>query len=124
MKSDYVTKEEFNRFRERTNRVFENQNAKFEDAFEETEALLKALNEHTKWLDLHNEMFHKLGESRSMNRYLDWTGSGNPLSPINIGISTTYDKFNRKPGNSRSGCMTLILVFVCVIIIAGLVIGG
>ena len=35
-----------------------------------------------------------------MRRYIDWTNNGNPVDPVNVGISSVYDKFNREQWES------------------------
>jgi len=124
MDSRYITKDEFAQYVDDVSETIENYNSAFMDALESAKSLDKALNNHEKLLRRHGDMIIQLGESRYANRYLDWTGSGNPASPVNIGISTTYDKFNRKSAHTKSGCMTLIVCAVCAIMAAGLFLGG
>ena len=135
MDSNYLTKEEFNKYIADLAGAINNYNNAFLDATETIKTLTTKIREQEEYIQIHEELFHKYAEVQNANRqamrFLDWTGSGNFFDPVNIGISLSYDKFNRdiefkhhsksksNSGRNRSGCLTSILTFIGVTFVAG-----
>jgi len=126
MNSKYLTKDEFEKYLAELTETIKAHTEIFKDVTESIKALSNAINEQEEYLLLHNELFEQY-EQRSIYRFLDWIGSGDPLDPVNIGVSISYDKFNRRPshkptGKHGSGCLTSIIVSISISLLVGLVI--
>lgn len=123
----FLTRDEFNEYLAEFDKDFNYLDDAIEHILKDIERIEEALDAHERVLNLHDDMFHQLGNrQRTMNRYIDWTGRGRPLSPTNIAISTTYDKFNRTPTSGKSGCMGMIIMLssVCMGLVLVLTLGG
>ena len=129
MNTRYVTKEEFDEYLADLIATMDNYDRMFSSAIEAIKNLSTTINEQEECLTYHDELFKHYSQTGGAIRFLDWTGSGNFADPVNIGISLSYDKANRGVHHRKSlksknepgcGCMTLILVLVSILLIAGL----
>ena len=130
MNTNYVTEQEFDKYLEDITKAMDNYNKAFLDATKSIKTLIEKVKEQEERLLLHQELFEQYIEvQKQTKRFIDWIGTGNPLDPINIGVSLSYDKFNRsdlhKPShkpkiNSGFGCLISILIFLSITLFVGL----
>jgi len=95
MSRNYITKEEFDKYlatcstvRESYDEAFSNLIEAIENLRERADVQEESIMECIKML---KELYRRYSERGGAKRFLDWTGSGNPLDPVNIGISLFYD---------------------------------